>query len=425
MDQSSLQESLLVLGDEPNEAKPSGEETDGKGATALQTGLNMLNELEGAGLLGLPYAVLLGGWASIPLLIVVGMMAGYTGYCLAMCMYDESGKRVRSNYPSAGRAAFGPTGERLVVCIQVANLLSVCIVYLVLVGSTMDVLYSIDWWWLASRKVWTMIAVVAVLPTVHIGGYRKLSALSALGILCLAAIVIVGVSAASMQISEHGLQRMEDFKWSQLPATFSMFVFAFSAHGIFPDLEASMAQPRQFKQVVSSVFAANIVMKAVYCYCGFLAYGEGTKQVLTANLPQAAKVATSALIVANTLLSFALPLVPVFRRLKLLESEFTAGADHDLKPKLLRALWRTLIVLFCGAVAAVVPDFALAMGFMGSLTLAFLTFIFPTVFFMRLHWARITVLGAACCCTIALVGCLGCAAGIASNIALALNVTMT
>ena len=422
MDVNSLQEQLLVRGDEANEAsKQSEEEKEGKGATALQTGLNMFNELEGAGLLGLPYAVLLGGWASIPILIVVGMMACFTGYCLAMCMYDESGKRVRSNYPSAGRAAFGPAGERLVVCIQVANLLSVCIVYLVLIGSTMDVLCSIEWSWLASKRIWTLIAVLTVLPTVHIGGYRKLSALSALGILCLAAIVMVGVSAASIQINAHGLQRMADFKWSQLPATFSMFVFAFSAHGIFPDLEASMAQPREFKLVVCSVFAANIVIKAVYCYIGFLAYGEGTKQVLTANLPQAAKVATSALIVANTLLSFALPLVPVFRRLKLLESEFP---NAEVKPKLLRALWRSLIVLFCGAVAAVVPDFALAMGFMGSLTLAFLTFIFPTVFFMRLHWAHITVVSAACCCTIALVGCLGCAAGIASNIALAANVTM-
>ena len=34
------------------------------GATAFATGLNMLNELEGAGLLGLPYAIKLCGWVS-------------------------------------------------------------------------------------------------------------------------------------------------------------------------------------------------------------------------------------------------------------------------------------------------------------------------------------------------------------------------
>ena len=98
MDVNSLQEQLLVRGDEANEAsKQSEEEKEGKGATALQTGLNMFNELEGAGLLGLPYAVLLGGWASIPILIVVGMMACFTGYCLAMCCCG--------GYRHCGRAA--------------------------------------------------------------------------------------------------------------------------------------------------------------------------------------------------------------------------------------------------------------------------------------------------------------------------------
>ena len=58
------------------------------GATTFQTGLNMLNELEGAGLLGLPYATKLCGWISLGMMGVVGLVAGFTGYLLAMCMYD-------------------------------------------------------------------------------------------------------------------------------------------------------------------------------------------------------------------------------------------------------------------------------------------------------------------------------------------------
>jgi hypothetical protein len=56
------------------------------GATAMQTGLNMLNELEGSGLLGLPYALSICGWGSVGCLIAVGIMAGFTGYALAKCM---------------------------------------------------------------------------------------------------------------------------------------------------------------------------------------------------------------------------------------------------------------------------------------------------------------------------------------------------
>jgi len=42
----------------------TGVAADRQGATAFATGLNMLNELEGAGLLGLPYALKLCGWVS-------------------------------------------------------------------------------------------------------------------------------------------------------------------------------------------------------------------------------------------------------------------------------------------------------------------------------------------------------------------------
>ena len=87
----------------------------------LQTALNMLNELEGSGLLGMPYALRLGGWASIPCLGAVGGMAGFTGWALAKCMYDENGERVRDSYRGVGEACFGRAGDRAVVAVQMAN----------------------------------------------------------------------------------------------------------------------------------------------------------------------------------------------------------------------------------------------------------------------------------------------------------------
>ena len=53
----------------------------------------MLNELEGAGLLGLPYAIKLCGSLSFICLGVVGAVAGFTGYLLAMCMYEPKSRR--------------------------------------------------------------------------------------------------------------------------------------------------------------------------------------------------------------------------------------------------------------------------------------------------------------------------------------------
>ena len=95
--------------------------TPAGGATAFQTALNMLNELEGAGLLGLPYALRLCGWVSLACLLGVGALAAFTGYLLAMCMYEpravgqpvvSAGRRVRDSYAAVGEACAGRAGGR-------------------------------------------------------------------------------------------------------------------------------------------------------------------------------------------------------------------------------------------------------------------------------------------------------------------------
>ena len=122
-----------VVRDDDSERQQQQHSNDGghgSGASVLSTGLNMLNELEGAGILGLPYVLRLCGWASLVCLGAVGIMAGFTGYLLAMCMYaaGDRTKRVRSSYPAVGLAAFGKPGEMLVKIVQLANLVSVGVV---------------------------------------------------------------------------------------------------------------------------------------------------------------------------------------------------------------------------------------------------------------------------------------------------------
>ncbi len=62
---------------------------------------------------------------------------------------------------------------------QLGNLLAVGVVYLVLIGSSMEILAPLGleaaWLPLADRRMWTAVATVAVLPTVHLGGCVPLS----------------------------------------------------------------------------------------------------------------------------------------------------------------------------------------------------------------------------------------------------------
>jgi len=392
-------------------------EEEKAGATAFQTGLNMLNELEGAGLLGMPFVILLGGWASLPLLAFVGLLAGFTGWCLAACMYDPNGRRARESYAELGGACYGNAGARAVLWVQMINLCSVGVVYLVLIASCMHGLWPLvrqsDYPGIpsADHRLYTLIATACVLPTVHIGGYRKLSVLSLLGVICLMAVFGLGVGYSIDEIvGKHGgaLAPLPATKLKSLPAAFSMLLFAFSAHGIFPGLEASMQRPERFPTVVSFVFATNIIVKVVFGLACFYAFGAATEPVVSNNLPPVPQIVVSVLIVANTFFSFALPLVPVFRHL---------GCDHGSQQfsRCTRFFMRSGVVLGCGAVGLLLPSFDLAMGIMGSLTLPFLTFIFPAMFYRKLHGGK-QLGGSIAAVIVVTVGAMGLVTGLASNI---------
>lgn len=140
-------------------------------------------------------------------------MASWTGFALADCMYDETGNRVRSKYTDVGQAVFGRRGENFVLWVQMSNLCAVGVVYLVLIGSTMHSVQplisdsSLSWLSHADQRLWTMVAVCFVMPTVHMGGYKKLAALSALGILCLLAIIVVGTGCALQTIADNKVRQ--------------------------------------------------------------------------------------------------------------------------------------------------------------------------------------------------------------------------
>jgi len=337
-------------------------------------------------------------------------------------MYDERGIRIRTKYTELGQAVFGDRGEGFVLLVQMSNLCAVGVVYLVLIGSTMHSVQplisdsSISWLSHPDQRLWTMVAVVFVMPTVHIGGYRKLAALSALGILCLLAIMVVGTGCALQTIADNeATAAVPEMEWKHLPAVFSMFVFAFSAHGIFPDLKASMQSPRDFPTVIGVVFSLNIVLKTGFTLSCFFAYGVGTMPVVSANFSHVAKIAVSVLIALNTWLSFPLPLLPVFRTIKSrIEATGTEGLSSAGE-----AVMRSGVVLLCGTLAVLLPNFAVAMGFMGSITLSFLTFIFPATFYLQLKRDRIGPVTTVWAWLVIMVGVLGGIAGVASTIALA------
>lgn len=94
--------------------KPS----DDRRASAFLAGWNITNLIQGTGILGVPYAVRMGGWAAVAANAIVAFLCCYTGKLLVECLYETSKrtgqkKRVRVNYPEVGEAVWPRWGTRL------------------------------------------------------------------------------------------------------------------------------------------------------------------------------------------------------------------------------------------------------------------------------------------------------------------------
>jgi vesicular inhibitory amino acid transporter len=443
-------------------------------STTLQTALNMFNELEGTGLLGLPYAIKLGGWGAVACMAVAGCLAAYTGVILCASMYDDRGRRVCMSYGDLGAHHFGARGGAFVLWMQRFNMLMVGVVFLVLIGSTLQSAYPLfdgpDSSSIISSlgvRAYSAAATVLVLPTVHIGGFQSLAHLSTFSILLLtAAIVLVLVSCTNelQAAAQSGGGPAGAVEWrgaGALPAVFAIFVFAFSAHGIFPELQAGMEQPQQFAAVTAAVFSTNFVLKAGFSLAAFLAYGASTQQVISSNLPRAAMLAISVCVSVNTALTFPLPLSVFFASFEsgngggvattpsgggggrdgddggainggASDSGNCNGGAPDTRPSKAppghgsrgrrrftgTPLFRTLIVLACGIVAMAVPDFAVVMGLAGSGPQMCLTFIFPALFYVKARRLKCGSLHHACCMCAVAVGVFGSVSGFVSSLRL-------
>ena len=144
-----------------------------------------------------------------------------------------------------------------------------------------------------------------------------------------------------------------------------------------------MSDPSQFSKVVAGVFTTNIALKAVFTFLGALAYGEATGQILTENFSSSGvRSAVNVLIAVNTVMSFPLPLIPVFNAIRKYRNSENSTFELSHEESDCYLVWRC-----CGRYSKLWH----CHGLMGSITLPFLTFIFPGLFYVRLHGSELSI----------------------------------
>ncbi|CAN6197340.1 unnamed protein product, partial [Urochloa humidicola] len=362
-------------------------------AAAAQTLGNVVVSIVGTGVLGLPYAFRAAGWLAGSVGVAAAGFA--TLYCMLLLVdcrdkleEDETEECYHGHYTygDLGEQCFGTIGRCLTEILVLVSQAGGSVAYLIFIGQNLHSIFS--------QLMSPAGFIFAILLPVQIAlsFIRSLSSLSPFSIFA----DVCNVLAMAMVIKEdlqhfdHPFSNRNAFNglWA-VPFSFGVAVFCFEGFSMTLALEASMAEQKKFRWVLSQAVTAIITVYVCFGVCGYLAYGEATKDIITLNLPNNWSSAAVKIGLCMAL-AFTFPVMmhPIH---EIVETRFTSsGYFQKLSSNVRGAEWlglhssRILVVTLLTVVASFIPAFGSFISFVGSTMCALLSFVLPAIFHLRI-----------------------------------------
>uniref|UniRef100_A0A3Q2TY10 Vesicular inhibitory amino acid transporter n=1 Tax=Fundulus heteroclitus TaxID=8078 RepID=A0A3Q2TY10_FUNHE len=376
-------------------------EEDKPKITSWEAGWNVTNAIQGMFVLGLPYAILHGGYLGLFLIIFAAVVCCYTGKILIACLYEENEDgikvRVRDSYVDVANACCAPRfpalGGHVVNVAQIIELVMTCILYVVVSGNLM---YNSFPSFPVSQKAWSVLATAALLPCAFL---KSLKAVSKFSLLCTLAHFVINILVIA-----YCLSRAREWAWEKVkfyidvkkfPISIGIIVFSYTSQIFLPSLEGNMQKPSEFHCMMDWTHIAACVLKGLFALVAYLTWADATREVITDNLPSTIRAVVNLFLVAKALLSYPLPF---FAAVEVLEKSLFQDGGRAMFPDCYGPggqlkTWglglRVGLVVFTLLMAVFVPHFALLMGLTGSLTGAGLCFLLPSLFHLKLQWRNL------------------------------------
>jgi amino acid permease len=354
--------------------------------------------MAGAGVLGLPETLEESGWTGIILLVVVCFMSCYTAKILVKCMSHGS-KDIRT-YQDIGKAAFGEAGFVWTLIFQNLTLLFVGTLYLILGGKNAYSLIT-DWGQftdptLSELHLWYFITGTAVLVWPFIVGLKTMKEISWVAVFGMSATTLTVVVICVCSVLYGNIHRKDQvfFNAQQIPYAFSVFLFAFGGHNVFPAIQESMENKDDYDKMMNVSFILTLLLYLPPSILAYLCYGSEVQSPVLLSLGKGipAQVATIAITLHIWL---TIPIVNNPLNLWIEEwvaSRFKYSNKYISHNFLSRFIIRTMVLALQTVIACSLPFFGDIMAFIGASTVSATIFIFPCFFYLKLKWAQIKLL---------------------------------
>ncbi|KAF7061862.1 hypothetical protein CFC21_068524 [Triticum aestivum] len=387
---------------------------EGRGATPAQTLGNIVVSIVGTGVLGLPYAFRTAGWLA-GALGVAGAGAA-TFYCMLLLLdcrdklreqeteEDGLGDEQRRHgdggnytYGDLGERGFGPIGRYFTEAIIIIGQTGGSVAYLVFIGQNLSSV-------LPTLSPPAVVLALLLPAEVALSFVRSLSALAPFSILA-DACTVLAVAAVVKEDVQLLAERGRPFAgrsafaglWG-VPFACGVAVFCFEGFCLTLALEASMSNRGRFRPVLFQAIVGVTVVYIGFGVCGYLAYGDATRDIVTLNLPDNwSTAAVKVVLCVGLALTFAVMMYPIH---EIVEARLLAPGGWvrrrcgGVVQRAALHLSRVAVVAALAAIACFVPAFGDFVAFVGSTVCALLSFVLPALFHLSFvgptasPWAR-------------------------------------
>ncbi|KAJ3704107.1 hypothetical protein LUZ61_007812 [Rhynchospora tenuis] len=389
--------------------------------TWYHAGFHLTTAIVGPTVLALPYALRGMGWGPGLFSLTVAFFVTYYNYMLMSKVLDhcESKGRRHIRFRELAADILGSGWMYyFVVTVQATINTGVSIGSILLAGDCLEIMYT-DLYPDGPLKLYHFIIIVTVvlillsqLPSFHSLRYINLASL----VLCLAYTLLVVIGCIRAGASRDAPPKDYSLSSSKFNRAFDAFssisiLASVFGNGILPEIQATLAPPAAGKMEKGLRLCYIVIFFTFYsaAISGYWAFGNQVnsnvlKSLMPDSGPSLAPTWLLGLVVIFVLLQlFAIGLIYSQVAYEIMEknsSDSTQGmfSKRNLIPRL---ILRTLYVIFCGFMAAMLPFFGDIISVVGALGFIPLDFILPLLLYnmalrpsktKAIYWVNIVIM---------------------------------
>ncbi|KAI5425201.1 amino acid transporter ANT1 isoform X2 [Lathyrus oleraceus] len=299
------------------------------------------------------------------------------------------------SYGDLGYRCFGTLGRYLTEFVLVVAQCAGSVAYLIFIGQNLDSVFQRNG---PSITTYIFMLVPVEIGLSWIGSLSSLAPFSIFADVCNILAMGIVVKEDARQALEGGLAFGERTAITSniggLPFAAGMAVFCFEGFGMTLALENSMQDKSKFPKLLAQTFSGITLVYILFGLCGYMAFGEETKDIVTLNLPRNwSSLTVQVGLCLGLMFTFPIMLHPINEIVegKLRVTHRNNNNDSTEPGKTTIYISRAIVVVVLAVIASFVPEFGIFASFTGSTLCAALSFILPATFHLKLFGSSLRI----------------------------------